>query len=56
MKILIKRVRVASRKLENARNFADKMARQYDIPIEAVKSVKAAVKNADLIKPSLENC
>lgn len=45
----IKRVRVASRKLKNARNFADKMAEQYDFPIEAVKSVEAAVKNADLI-------
>ena len=45
----IKRVRVASRKLENARQFADKMAEQYDFPIEAVENVETAVKDADLI-------
>ncbi|MFQ5660720.1 MAG: ornithine cyclodeaminase family protein [Gammaproteobacteria bacterium] len=45
----LKRVRVASRRLENARKFADKMTARYDFPVEAVESVEAAVKGADLI-------
>ena len=45
----LKRVRVASRDPENARKFAAKMAPVYNFPLEAVDSVEAAIRGADLI-------
>jgi ornithine cyclodeaminase/alanine dehydrogenase-like protein (mu-crystallin family) len=45
----IRRARVASRRLENARRFADAMRPHYGFPIEAVATVEAAVRDADLI-------
>ncbi|MCJ7623824.1 MAG: ornithine cyclodeaminase family protein [Anaerolineaceae bacterium] len=45
----IKKVRVASRTLENAKIFAAKMSANYSFPIEAVENVEQAVQNADLI-------
>lgn len=45
----LKRVRVASRNPENARNFAAKMTPDYNFSIEAVDSVEAAIRGADLI-------
>ncbi|MGH2523635.1 MAG: ornithine cyclodeaminase family protein, partial [Anaerolineales bacterium] len=45
----VKRVRVASRKFENARRFAEAMSGRYAFPVEAVESVEAAVRSADLI-------
>jgi ornithine cyclodeaminase len=45
----LKRVRVASRKLENAQKFAADMSARYNFPIEAVNGVEAAVRGADLI-------
>ena len=45
----LKRVRVISRKLENAQKFTTEMAAIYEFPLEAVESVEAAVKEADLI-------
>jgi ornithine cyclodeaminase/alanine dehydrogenase-like protein (mu-crystallin family) len=45
----IKRARVASRSLETARRFAEAMTLHYAFPVEAVESVEAAVRGADLI-------
>ena len=45
----IKRVRVTSRHLEHAKAFAKEMSEHYDFPIEPVKNVEAAVREADLI-------
>ncbi|PYP87353.1 MAG: ornithine cyclodeaminase [Blastocatellia bacterium AA13] len=45
----IKRVRVASRKLEQARRFAKELAPRYSFEIEPVESVEAAIRGADLI-------
>lgn len=45
----IKRARVASRSFEQARSFADEFSSRYSFPIEAVDSVEAAVRGADVI-------
>ena len=45
----IKRARVASRNFEHARNFASEFSARYSFPIEAVESVEAAVRDADII-------
>jgi ornithine cyclodeaminase len=45
----LRRVRVASRKLENAQKFADEMSLRYPFPIEAVDGVETTVRNADLL-------
>jgi ornithine cyclodeaminase len=45
----IKRARVASLRVENARKFADDLGRRYSFPIEPVESVESAVRGADLI-------
>jgi Predicted ornithine cyclodeaminase, mu-crystallin homolog len=45
----IKRARVASRRFETARRFAEAMTPHYAFPVEAVESVEAAVRDADLI-------
>lgn len=45
----IKRARVASRRWEHACAFAEEMKARYLFPIEAVESVEAAVRDADLI-------
>jgi len=45
----IKRARVASKSWEHARAFAEETKARYPFPIEAVESVEAAVRGADLI-------
>ena len=45
----LRRVRVWSRNEAHARAFADREARRVGVPIEATRSVEAAVRNADLI-------
>lgn len=45
----LRRVRVASRSLENAGRFAAEMASQVPVPIEAAASVEEAVRGADLV-------
>jgi ornithine cyclodeaminase len=45
----LRRVRVWSRNEAHARSFADREARRVGVPIEATRSVEAAVRNADLI-------
>jgi ornithine cyclodeaminase len=45
----IKRARVASRRTEQARRFADEMSPRFSFPVEPVDSVEAAVRGADLI-------
>ncbi len=45
----IRRVRVASRKPENAQKFAAEMGSRFTFPIEPVESVEAAVRGAELI-------
>ena len=45
----IKRARVASRSFEQAKSFADEFSSRYSFPIEAVDSVEAAVRGADVI-------
>jgi ornithine cyclodeaminase/alanine dehydrogenase-like protein (mu-crystallin family) len=45
----LRRARVASRRFERARRFAEAMASRYSFPIEAVETVEAAVRGADLI-------
>lgn len=45
----IKRVRVASRTLGHAREFAEEMRARYPFEVEPVESVEAAVRGADLI-------
>ena len=45
----IKRVRIAARRFENAQRLADEMQPRFPSPIEAVETVEAAVRNADVI-------
>jgi len=45
----IKRARVASRRMEQARKFADEIGKRFSFPVEPVDSVEAAVRDADLI-------
>ncbi len=45
----LKRARVASRRLERAREFVAEFQRRYSFPMEAVESVEAAVRGADLV-------
>jgi ornithine cyclodeaminase/alanine dehydrogenase-like protein (mu-crystallin family) len=45
----IRRCRVASRRFESARKFADELQRSYTFPVEAVGTVEAALRGADLI-------
>ncbi|MFY9554862.1 MAG: ornithine cyclodeaminase family protein [Blastocatellia bacterium] len=45
----IKRARIASRQIENAKKFCDEISPRYLFPIEPVESVEAAVRGADLI-------
>lgn len=45
----IKRARVASRRLESARRFANEMQPHFPFPIESVENAGAAVRDADLI-------
>jgi ornithine cyclodeaminase/alanine dehydrogenase-like protein (mu-crystallin family) len=45
----VRRCRVASRKPESARRLADELRGSYTFPIEAVGTVEAAVRGADLI-------
>jgi len=45
----IKRARVASRKFEHAKRFAEEFAPGYSFPIEPVSSVEAAVRGAQIV-------
>jgi ornithine cyclodeaminase/alanine dehydrogenase-like protein (mu-crystallin family) len=45
----IRRCRVASRRVESARKLADELGGSYTFPIEAVDTVEAALRGADLI-------
>jgi ornithine cyclodeaminase/alanine dehydrogenase-like protein (mu-crystallin family) len=45
----IKRCRIASRQIENARRFAEEMSRLYSFPIEPLASVAEALADADMI-------
>jgi ornithine cyclodeaminase len=45
----IRRCRVASRRVENARKLADELSAKYEFPIEAVETVEDALRGADLI-------
>ena len=45
----IRRCRVASRHAEHARRLAEELKRSYAFPVEAVETVEAAVRGADLI-------
>lgn len=45
----LRRVRIAARRLENAQKLADEMQPQFPFPIEAVDTVEAAVRDADVI-------
>jgi ornithine cyclodeaminase len=45
----IKRVRVASRRIEQARKFADEIGPRFAFPVEPVDSVESAVRGAELI-------
>lgn len=45
----IKRARIASRDFDNAKRFVEAMQARYAFPIEAVETVEAAVRGADLI-------
>jgi len=45
----LERCRVASRKLENAKAFAEEMKSNFSFPVEAVATVAEAVEGADLI-------
>jgi ornithine cyclodeaminase len=45
----IRRCRVVSRRVENARKLADELKGSYTFPIEAVGTVEAALRGADLI-------
>jgi ornithine cyclodeaminase/alanine dehydrogenase-like protein (mu-crystallin family) len=45
----IRRCRVASRRIERARELADELSGSYAFPIEAVETVEAALSGADLI-------
>jgi ornithine cyclodeaminase/alanine dehydrogenase-like protein (mu-crystallin family) len=45
----LRRVRVTSRNLDHAREFASEMGPRFSFPIDPVESIEAAVKGADLI-------
>jgi len=45
----IRRCRVASRRPENALRLADELKGRYPFPVEAVETVEAALRGADLI-------
>jgi ornithine cyclodeaminase len=45
----IRRCRVASRRVESARKLADELKGRYAFPVEAVATVEAALRGADLI-------
>jgi ornithine cyclodeaminase/alanine dehydrogenase-like protein (mu-crystallin family) len=45
----LRRVRVASRRPDHARRFADEASQRHTFPVEGVDSVEAAVRDADLI-------
>lgn len=45
----IKRARVSSRRFDNTQRFVEAMQPLYDFPLEAVETVEAAVRGADLI-------
>jgi ornithine cyclodeaminase len=45
----LRRVRIAARRLESAQQFAQEMQPGFPSPIEPLESVKAAVRNADII-------
>ncbi len=45
----IKRVRVASRNMQHTQKFADEMSSLHSFPIEAVETIEAVVRDADLI-------
>ena len=45
----IRRVRIVARRFENAQKLANEMQPQFPSPIEAVESVEAAVRGADVI-------
>lgn len=45
----IRRCRVASRRVENARKLADELSAKNEFPIEAVETVEDALRGADLI-------
>lgn len=45
----LKRCRVASRNFESARRLADELEGKYAFPVEAVETVEAALRGADLI-------
>jgi ornithine cyclodeaminase/alanine dehydrogenase-like protein (mu-crystallin family) len=45
----IRRVRIAARRLENAQKLANDMQPRFPAPIEAVETVEAAVRDADVI-------
>ncbi len=45
----IRRVRIAARRLDNAQRLANDMQPQFPAPIEAVDTVEAAVRDADVI-------
>jgi ornithine cyclodeaminase len=45
----IKRCRVASRHFANAQKFCDEVQQEFSYPLEAVETVEAALKGADLI-------
>ena len=46
---LIKRCRIASRRIEHARNFVEEMRPDFSFPLEPVETVAAALEDADLI-------
>ena len=45
----LKRVRVVSRRFENARKFADNMQAKYEFPIKPVATAEEAIRGADVI-------
>src|SRR5258706_6729446 len=45
----LKRVRIAARSFQNAKNFASEMQPQSAVSIEPVANVEAAVRGADLV-------
>lgn len=45
----IRRVRVASRRLDHARRFAEELGPKYEFPIEPVATIESAVREADII-------
>ncbi|HEY8187411.1 MAG TPA: ornithine cyclodeaminase family protein [Pyrinomonadaceae bacterium] len=45
----IRRCRIASRRVDSARKLADELHRRYNFPVEAVETVEAALRGADLV-------